>query len=126
RKYRDSVKDEPLEIDTAPSSVASLRFICCDKDAYINPFADVFTDKIEEKKKPAPSLPTSTPARVLRNSQQLTAKEKIYLWNTEVSFATIDSILSSAGWKRDSVKGQKVRYTRPGKESGVSADYDRD
>src|SRR5690606_33390785 len=123
RKYRDSVKDEPLEIDTAPSSVASLRFICCDKDAYINPFADVFTDKIEEKKKPAPPLPTSTPTRVLRNSQQLTAKEKLQLWNNEVSFDTIHNILIDAGWIHCHNKGDKVRYTRPGKDKGVSADY---
>lgn len=156
-QFKDTEKNEPLTIDRAPSSIASIRYFCFEPDAYINHYAEIFTDKLTgssvTKERVKPNIPSSSrnnltgslfepiddhakrlqervaiiKAKLAADPEAvLNGKEKADLWNGAVSAATIDLILLEAGYNFsgvDNTDSNKLRYTRPGKDDGVSAEY---
>lgn len=110
--------DLGVSIDTAPSNVASFRFLAYDPHAYFNDEALIF------KK-------TQTIERVLVKPEINTIpikEDQHNIWrifNQHADFNVIHNILLEAGWNYHSTKAEKVRYTRPGKDprNGLSAEY---
>jgi hypothetical protein len=106
-----------IKLDPAPRNVASYRFLAYDPDAYFNDQAEIFSKVVSGKRnfvKPKVQL-------VLGGQD-----ENVWsCFNHQASFALIHNILLNAGWKYHSTKGEKVRYTRPDKETGngLSAEY---
>lgn len=110
------------EFDTSVKDISRIRFICYDPLAYFNHNARLFTDKLKSvrstEKKPKPKYKP-----VMANTK-LSGPEKIAKWNNEVDFDTIYNILIDAGYNHFNDTGSKVRFTRPGKQRGISIDYD--
>ena len=112
------------QFDVSVKDISRIRFVSFDPLAYFNHKAKLYTDLKEPVKMNLKPLIPRTEYKPITNGKNLTASELIDKYNNEVSFDTIDNILQSAGYTHDKVKGEKVRYTRPGKKSSISADYD--
>lgn len=104
-----------IEIDTAPSNEASLRFISFDSDAYLNEGAKVFNLIYEEPK--AIKKPYKPKAGI---GIGLTVADDFNM------NGQIEPILLNHGYTLAGTKGTSIRYTRPGKTTGISADYSPD
>ena len=107
-----------ISIDTAPRNVASYRFLAYDHEAYFNDSALTFENTLKAER-------TLIKPEISINSMAL---DHINIWKTfnlQADFNLIHNILLEAGWKYHSTKGEKVRYTRPGKDprNGLSAEY---
>ncbi len=97
-------------IDKAVSNPASLRFWSYDTTPIINPTSEVwkYVPKPSEIKPYKPFVSgsvTSDPFSDFNNRGE------------------IETLLQSHGWRYQHTKGTRKRYSRPGKTSGVSADY---
>jgi hypothetical protein len=114
-----------ISIDPAPRSVASLRYACYDKDAFINDKAKVF-DKLFEAVKTPVSLPKPKGLNTSKSTNNDSdGRELIEKFNSECEAKHIDEILTNFGFNYHSLSGSKYRYTRPGKDvrAGLSVDY---
>ena len=105
-------KQAQINIDPAPSNVASLRGYSYDENAYYNHEASVFPYYLEEPVKP---LVQYWPKQ--GNNNQLSPFDD---FNEN---GDIEDLLTAHDWKFEYQKGTKRRYCRPGKNNGVSADY---
>lgn len=110
-----------IDLDPAPSSIASLRFVSYDQDAYYNENAVVF-DKVMEPlkvvRKPLATKSNDTPI-------EGDGKALIEKFNSECTANHIHDILTSYGFNFHSVKKERYRFTRPDKDTkaGLSVDY---
>ncbi|HAE67938.1 MAG TPA: hypothetical protein DCG77_12185 [Sphingobacterium sp.] len=108
-------KEWKISIDTKPRNLASLRFLSYDENAYFNSGAKVF-DKIV--------TPKNISQKPLQKSNQ--AQDNPWVnFNSNADFDIVHTILLNAGWQYHHTQGEKVRYTRPDKDTraGISADY---
>lgn len=104
-------KDKGIVIDPAPSNVASLRGYSYDENAYFNYNARTFEHIYDEPVKPKKSQKNYSGS----NSESVADD---FNENGE-----IESLLIEHGWTFVDTKGTNNRYTRPGKTSGISANY---
>lgn len=106
-------KSKNIIIDTACCDVARLRFYSYDKDAYFNhtakPLQRLYEPLIISRKQSCLSN---------FNSDKNPAWEQ---YNQRTDFI---SVLENHGWKINKDKGNKKYFTRPGKDAGISAEYD--
>lgn len=110
-----------IDLDSAPSSIASLRFVSYDQDAYYNENAAVFDKVIEPLKVVRKPLATkSTDTNIEGDGKALIEK-----FNSECTANQIHDILTSYGFNFHSVKKERYRFTRPDKdaEAGLSVDF---
>lgn len=99
------------DIDPTPANVASLRGYSYDPDAYFNHQAQVFTYTYEP-----PTL-----RKPYSNSNAIGNEPNVFEdFNQR---GNIEALLLKHGWTYQHTKGSRDRYARPGKTSGVSADY---
>lgn len=97
--------------DTAVKDVSRFRYQSFDKNAYFNHNADVFDYLFE---------PLVTPKKAYyANSTENNVFDDFNL------NGDIETVLLNNGWTYQPAhdKGTRKRYTRPGKENGISADY---
>ncbi len=97
-------------IDKAVSNPASLRFWSYDDKPIFNPTAEVWK-----------YLPKPTEIKPYRHRVNTTGSLDPFEDFNERG--DIESLLAAHGWKYQHTKGTRKRYSRPGKNSGVSADY---
>jgi len=111
RLYFQSCGIDSECFDTAVRDVCRFRYQSFDKSAYFNHNAEVFNYLFEP-----PVMP----------------KKAYYINSTENNIfndfnlnGDIETVLLNNGWTYQPAydKGTRKRYTRPGKESGISADY---
>lgn len=108
-------KEWGILIDTKPRNLASLRFLSYDENAHFNFDAKVF-DKIV------------VPKKVIKKPLQQSSQSQDNPWanfNSNADFDLVHTILLNAGWQYHHTQKEKVRYTRPEKDTraGISADY---
>jgi hypothetical protein len=110
-----------IEIDLAPSSIASLRFVSYDPQAYYNENAEVFTKIVEPLKVVKTPLKTSSNT----DADNSDAKVLIEKFNAQCTANQIHDILTSYGFNFHSVRKEQYRFTRPDKDTkaGLSVDY---
>ena len=113
RAIESVFKEIGIVLDKAPSNVASLRYQSYDENAYFNHSAERFTfikeSVIEPKKSYQIKADNSTDVNPFDDFNQ----------NGDV-----EGLLLSAGWTySNNSKADRKRFTRPGKSSGVSADW---
>lgn len=119
-------KNAGIDIDPAPKSVASLRFVSYDNDAYINhealPFTNILEPKVKERITPFESKGNT------KSENGLDTKLLIQKFNATCTPEDMHSILENFGFQYHSTTSNKVRFTRPGKETkaGLSIDYHTD
>ena len=104
RRYFDMAG---IVIDTAPSSVVSLRGLSYDENAYLNPLAEPLTRYYIE--------PPREPFRY---------KGGTFMGDLDSQLEDVDPVLLKHGWVIAGRRGDKTYYTRPGKDRGNSAEYD--
>lgn len=104
-----------IDIDTAPSNVASLRGYSYDKSSYLNEGAKVF-NLIYEEPEMLKINHSNKPKKVSNEGANNIADD--FNLNGE-----IESVLIAHGWRFAGVKGTNNRYTRPGKDHGISGNY---
>lgn len=104
-----------INIDAAPSNVASLRGYSFDRNHYLNENAQVFNFIFEE--------PTELKNHSFNNSKRNSNKASNNIADDFNLNGEIESLLVSHGWKFVGTKGTNNRYTRPGKDCGISANY---
>lgn len=102
-----------IKIDPSGENVNRLRFYSYDGDAYFNHAAEPLASTY--------SLPVLLAPSRSQNSVEASNKPIWEQYNTSNAF--MDE-LDKAGWKIDSTNGNKTYFTRPGKESGTSAEFD--
>lgn len=109
-----------IEIDPAPRAVNSLRFLAYDAEAHWNLNAKTF-DLLAEGIKPG-QAPKPQKGRITKS---MPVENPWRNFNANAEFDIIHDILLNAGWRHHSTKGERVRYTRPHKDTraGLSADY---
>lgn len=114
---QSSFKAIGIDIDTAPSNVASLRGYSYDEAAYFNHHAQIF-DLVFEP----PKLNKKPYQRPLGNTNDLNPFDAFN------SFDDFEPLLVHHGWtpQPQLSKGTRTRYSRPGKTNGVSGDYCRE
>lgn len=112
-----------IEIDPAPKSTASIRFVCHDPDAFYNDDPKIFDLRLEPVIKEKKSLSTES-----KSSDQSDGKDLIANFNANCTPDSIDEILTNFGFNYHSHQGKSYRYTRPGKDTkaGLSVDYHED
>ncbi len=101
-----------INIDPAPSNVASLRGYSYDESAYFNHEAQVFNYLYE--------APEAIKKPYSANASSSSEDTPFDHFNRT---ADIEQLLVAHGWTYQHTKGTRVRYSRPGKQNGVSADY---
>jgi hypothetical protein len=104
-----------IAIDIAPSNVASLRGYSYDQSGYLNEDAKVFNLIYEEPKSANINL-----SKNLNSSSNKSANNIADDFNLN---GEIESVLIAHGWKFVGKKGTNNRYTRPGKDYGISGNY---
>jgi hypothetical protein len=117
-------EDLGITIDTAPSSIASLRFLSYDHDAFFNMEAKIF-DLLYEPVKPVKNKLKSEKSGGNENSD---GGQLIKQFNTTCTAENMHDILTTYGFNFHSKKGPRYRFTRPGKDvaAGLSVDYHSD
>lgn len=108
-------KSRNINIDKAPSSVASLRGYSYDDQAYFNFNAQQFV--------------LVKYSRELSKKTGLVQPKLTHSGNPFIDFnqnGDIHLLLIKRGWTYYHTKGSNIRYTRPGKKAGISADYHRE
>lgn len=117
---KDGFEQMGINIDPAPSSAASIRFVSYDNDAYFNEAAPVYTriKEIPVKEKKELEIHKS-------NLDNTDGKILIERFNTECTAAIVDEILTAYGFTYDEKHSteNKFRFIRPGKTAGISLDY---
>jgi hypothetical protein len=112
--YFKSLEIDKPYFDTAPSNIASFRYYSYDENAYFNHEAEVFNFLYE--------APISVKKAYHPKTGPNSDKNPFNNYNIN---GDIESLLTTHGWtyqpRHD--KGSRKRYTRPGKEKGISADY---
>lgn len=113
-----------VDIDPAPSSIASLRFVCYDPNAYWNNEAPIFDKVTEPVKSPKKRLMVKS----ISSDDNSDGKSLIQKFNSECTPNQIHDILTSYGFNFHSVQGERYRFTRPNKDTaaGLSLDYHED
>lgn len=104
-----------INIDLAPSNVASLRGYSYDLNAYLNQDAKVFNLIYEE--------PKTDKTNLIRNPNRDSNKSANSIADDFNLNGEIESVLIANGWKFAGKKGTNNRYTRPGKDYGISGNY---
>lgn len=104
-----------IDIDIAPSNVASLRGYSYDLNAYLNQDAKVFNLIYED--------PKSDKINLIKNPNRTTNKSANSIADDFNLNGEIESVLVAHGWKFVNSKGTNNRYTRPGKDCGISGNY---
>lgn len=102
-----------LKIDPACKDVARLRFYSYDPNAYFNYTATL----LQAYYKPSPPKPI----KYRQSSFHATIKPIWEQYNESDDFM---NVLQNYGWKIDSKRGSKTYFTRPEKDSGISAEFD--
>ena len=124
REHFEAMKDGfeavGINIDTAPSSAASIRFVSYDENGYLNENAEIYT-RVKE-------IPIAEKKELEIRDKQINetdGKVLIKRFNSECTAATMDEILTAYGFKYDPKHstGDKFRFIRPGKKEGISVDY---
>lgn len=111
-------KSMGIVLDAAPSNVASLRYQSYDTDAYFNHNAKLFSF-IKESVTDAKNKP-KTDAYKNRAGNSTNTNP----WSDYNANGDVEDLLKSKGWTfAGNGKEGQVRYTRPGKKKGVSADW---
>jgi hypothetical protein len=102
-----------LNIDPACKDVARLRFYSYDPDAYFNHNAKPLQNYYIP---PAPKPKPYTPKTYSGNS--------VPVWEQYDKTEDFIDVLEKHKWKIDYRKGRKIYFTRPGKDTGTSAEFD--
>jgi len=113
RYFKELGIDRP-NFDTAVKDIARFRYYSVDRDAYFNHKSEVFPYTFQ---KPVQSkMPYKPKPGHGGDLNPFDAFNKC---------GDIESLLLAHGWTYQPIhdKGTRRRYSRPGKESGVSADY---
>lgn len=113
-----------IQIDTACKDVVRACFLCHDPDVYFdfNPEflgREFITQFTPEKLPESPKTPLQLPITP-QNSDDRTPGQ-VYNADPASKYNTFE-ILKRAGWKSDT---DNVKWTRPGKESGISATWEQ-
>lgn len=106
-----------LKLDTTVKNQASLRVLSCDTDAYFNSEAHVFDLVLQPVKK----INSAYTKHNIKSSFG-----GFDNFNKTADFDLIHNILLHSGWQYYNSQGARVRYTRPDKQTGISADYHTD
>lgn len=106
-------KSNGVVIDHACKDISRLRFYSYDPDAYFNHAA-----------KPLQSIFCPSPARVIEYKQKTFAALNKAPWDQYNESNDFMGVLEKHGWHIESRKGTKTYFTRPGKDSGISAEFD--
>lgn len=104
-----------INIDPAPSNVASLRGYSFDDQVYFNHDAQIFNYLYE------PPVAVKKPYKP--NSTITDGSNPFDHFNQT---GDVEALLIAHGWTFQHAKGTRARYARPGKRDGVSADYCRE
>lgn len=111
-------KSMGIVLDEAPKNVASLRYQSYDPDAYFNHNATLFSFIKESNTEPKNKQKQDAYKNHAQNS---TNTNPFHDYNAN---GDIEDLLRSKGWTvAGNGKEGQVRYTRPGKKKGVSADW---
>ena len=105
-------EDKGLVIDKACSDVSRLRVYAFDPEAYFNHSAKPLKAYYEPQK---PRL-TAYKQKHYRGPNARVFEQ----YNQSNDY---EQVLFKHGWKLDHQQGSEIRYTRPGKSSGVSASF---
>lgn len=111
---RQYFKSENIIIDKACCNVARLRFYSFDNNAYFNHTAKLLQSYY--------SLPNVKTKQSSHHKAFDANKKPVWEQYNESTFF-IDVLINNQ-WKIECVKGKKIYFTRPGKKSGISAEYD--
>lgn len=101
-----------VTIDSAPSSVVSLRGISYDSSPHVNPMAEVLERYHIEP--------------IKQHRTMFNADGSTPAWEQYNATTDFETVLFNHGWKTAQQKGHKTRYTRPSKSGGISAEFDAD
>lgn len=101
-----------ITIDPAPSVIDSLRYQSFDETAYFNHEADTFNYIYREPVKPKQAYEL--------NCNSIAGTNPFDDFN---QFGNIESLLLAHGWTYQHTRGSRKRFSRPGKSTGISADY---
>jgi hypothetical protein len=101
-----------INIDPAPSNVASLRGYSYDENAYFNHDPQIFNLLYEPE-----------PAKRSRYNPTPGYSNEDNPFDHFNAEGDIEALLLAHGWTYQHTKGTRKRYSRPGKNIGVSADY---
>lgn len=111
-------KSMGIVLDKAPSNVSSLRYQSYDPDAYFNHTAALFSYIKEVATGPNYKQNSNAYKGLAQNS---TTSNPFQDYNAN---GDVQDLLRSKGWTfAGNGKEGQVRYTRPGKKKGVSADW---
>lgn len=92
------------------------RLYSYDSGAWLNPDAPIYFKTAEIPHKPVIVTPSFQPA--------YSDDKSMTLFDRFNQFADIPAILQRFGWRIVNSNGFKILFVRPGKQSGISADYD--
>lgn len=114
--------DLEITIDTAPRAVNSLRYLAYDSGHYFNPNAKIFDKTLESLKTPKNSL------KWKMYDKEFNGNKLLEWFNANCTAENMDEILTAYGFNYHSKRGDRYRYTRPGKDTkgGLSVDYHAD
>lgn len=118
-------KNIGIELDSAPRSIASLRFISMDPEYYMNEDAQIFTKVVD----PVIHKPKELKAKGTDNDNSNSdGKDLITKFNKGCNAADMYTILENFGFQFNKLDGDNYRFTRPGKsvKAGCSIDYHAD
>lgn len=106
------LKKLKIKIDPAPSNVASARFYSYDPNPFIKERSEVFPYLYAPEPKKSAYEP--------KKHQQGNSVADNFNLN---GWPLLESILIARGWSFAGQRGTNLRYTRPGKTNGISANY---
>lgn len=108
-----------VKVDSSGSDIARACFIAYDEEVYYNP--NIKFRKIEDCwEEPAPISETPLYTTTQTNAMQYEGLSPFDDFNNR---GDVLSLLEAHGWRRCETKANNIRFTRPGKTSGVSADF---
>lgn len=123
RMYQRYCKEElGLEVDESGKDVARACFICWDELAVYN--QNYNYRKLDKYcNEPHAALPTHQPtcAQSKSNSVPFDGPSPFDEYNQSNDFMVL---LEAHGWRRCESHSDRIRFTRPGKRSGISADFE--
>ncbi len=110
---RQYFENKGLKIDKACKDVARLRFYSYNPDAYFNHAA-----------KPLQSFYRPPEVKPRKPYQPKFEGQGKPVWEQYNESKDFIEVLENHSWKVESMNGNKTYFTRPGKQSGISAEYD--
>jgi hypothetical protein len=111
---RQFFESKGLIIDPSCKNVNRLRFYSFDPEGYFNHYAKPLVSYY--------TSPTKGP-KVLPHRDYKSNDRPVWLQYNETN--DFIDVLKKHGWNIDNIKGDKTFFVRPGKTSGVSAEFDR-